>query len=428
VRAALVGACILLIALSLGVVLYVRAELSLAEAGLAAMLAGLLLVTLQAATSRARERAELRATIDDLRAERAQSAERNAEFDERVDAAEARITGLEEHMGGALVENLDARIAAQVAAAKASLISEMQVIESLVKQLAENVAPPRSGAIVPGGDEGTRDATDTPLGHLDDADILAMVRRSIEANRIDIYLQPIVTLPQRRARYYEALTRLRNDEGEVIFPVDYLRVAEPAGIMPLIDNVLLFRSVQIVRSLAQRNRELGIFCNISAHSLVDPDFFPQFVDFMEHNKALSNALVFEFSQSIMNAAGPLEAESFLALREHGFRFSMDHVTNLDFDLKQLARFGFRFVKVDANILLYGGEQLGAQIHAADLSKLLARNGMQLIAEKIESEQTVIELLDFDVAFGQGYLFSEPRPVRSELLGEVQDQKPLRKAV
>ncbi len=57
----------------------------------------------------------------------------------------------------------------------------------------------------------------------------------------------------------------------------------------------------------------------------------------------------------------------------------------------------------------------ADIHPADLTGLLSRFGIDLIAEKIESEGTVVDLLDYEVKFGQGYLFSPPRPVRADLL-------------
>ena len=43
-----------------------------------------------------------------------------------------------------------------------------------------------------------------------------MIRSAIDANRIDLYLQPIVTLPQRKVRYYEAMSRLRTETGEVL--------------------------------------------------------------------------------------------------------------------------------------------------------------------------------------------------------------------
>jgi cyclic-di-GMP phosphodiesterase TipF (flagellum assembly factor) len=50
--------------------------------------------------------------------------------------------------------------------------------------------------------------------------------------------------------------------------------------------------------------------------------------------------------------------------------------------------------------------------------LLARYGIELIAERIETETTVVDLLDLHVRFGQGFLFSPPRPVRAEVFGAV----------
>jgi cyclic-di-GMP phosphodiesterase TipF (flagellum assembly factor) len=46
---------------------------------------------------------------------------------------------------------------------------------------------------------------------------------------------------------------------------------------------------------------------------------------------------------------------------------------------------------------------------------MARNGIDLIGERIENESMVVDLLDYDVRFGQGFLFSAPRPVRAEAL-------------
>ena len=89
--------------------------------------------------------------------------------------------------------------------------------------------------------------------------IVAEIARAIEANRVDLFLQPIVTLPQRKVRYYEALTRLRADDGALLTPDDFLSYAENSGLMPAIDNLLVFRSVQVVRRLSSKNREVGLF-------------------------------------------------------------------------------------------------------------------------------------------------------------------------
>ncbi|MBZ0217193.1 MAG: EAL domain-containing protein, partial [Fimbriimonadaceae bacterium] len=308
-------------------------------------------------------------------------------------------------------------------------VSEMQLIETLVKQLAGGIRSDSRPHIVrdqdkydlPGETESQTVREKTPLGHLDDADVLDMVRQSIEENRVDLYLQPIVTLPQRKVKFYEALTRLRGDDGELIFPADYIRVAEPAGIMPMIDNLLLFRCVQVVRRLSSKKRSVGVFCNISPHSLVDADFFPQFVDFMEHNKSLAEGIYFELSQAMVNSIGPIEVESMSALAEHGFRFSLDHVTKLDFDPEELAQRGFKYVKISADLLLSDSSSTGAQIHPADLSDLLARHGITLVVEKIETESAVVNLLDYSVSLGQGYLFSEPKHVRDEALTDIPDR-------
>src|SRR5207244_4594081 len=103
-----------------------------------------------------------------------------------------------------------------------------------------------------------------------------------------------------------------------------------------------------------------------------------------------------------------------ALAELGFRFSMGHVADLRIEPRELAERGFRFIKVPAALLLSRTAAAG-DIHPADFSDLLGRFGIDLIAEKIEGESTVVDLLDYDVRFGQGFLFSAPRPVRAEVL-------------
>jgi cyclic-di-GMP phosphodiesterase TipF (flagellum assembly factor) len=167
-----------------------------------------------------------------------------------------------------------------------------------------------------------------------------------------------------------------------------------------------------VRKLAQRNKNAGVFCNISAYSLLDADFFPQFVEYMQHNQDLAQHLIFEFSQTTVNGMGPIEEESLSALAALGFRFSMDQVTQVKMNAPMLHDRNFRFVKIPA-ALLAGGQEGDADIHAGDIREVLKRNGIQLIVDKIETEREVVDVLDLNVEFGQGYLFGEPKPVREE---------------
>src|SRR5499427_7296375 len=249
---------------------------------------------------------------------------------------------------------------------------------------------------------------------MDSAAIAQLVREAVDANRVDLFLQPIVTLPQRKVRYYEAVARLRAGDGEQLMAADFLAHAEAAGLMPRIDNLMLQRCVQVVRRLLAKNREIGLFCNISTSTLVDATTSQQFTEFMEANKAIAPALVFEFTQAALRAMGTIENESLGALAQLGYRFSLDNVTDLRIEPRDLAERGFRFVKVQAGLLL---NRAGAvtDIHPQDFAGLLSRFGVELVAAKIESESAVVDLLDYDVKFGQGFLFSPPRPVRPEVM-------------
>jgi cyclic-di-GMP phosphodiesterase TipF (flagellum assembly factor) len=342
----------------------------------------------------------------------------------------AELTGLAaglsrelDHAGDRIVE-LEERFERETTARMERIFSEIRVVESLVKRLAETRDAPAMPAQAPVGAPRIQAKlaeefapvvveAEPDVSTMTDSQLLETIRRSLEANRVDLYLQPIVALPQRKTRYYEGLSRLRSENGALIMPRDYMRVAEPAGMMPTVDNILLFRCIQVVRKLAQRNKNAGVFCNISAYSLLDSDFFPQFVEYMQHNQDLAQHLIFEFSQMTVNGMGPIEQESLASLAAIGFRFSMDQVTNLKLSPASLHDRNFRFVKIPAS-LLTGGQEGVADIHAGDIKEILKRNGIQLIVDKIETEREVVDVLDMNVEFGQGYLFGEPKPVREEV--------------
>jgi cyclic-di-GMP phosphodiesterase TipF (flagellum assembly factor) len=101
------------------------------------------------------------------------------------------------------------------------------------------------------------------------------------------------------------------------------------------------------------------------------------------------------------------------------------VTDLRLEPRELADRSVRFVKVPAALLL--DPSRAADIHPSDLSDMLGRFGIDLVAERIEGERAVVDLLDYDVRFGQGFLFSPPRPLRTETAqptaGVVQAEQP-----
>ncbi|MBK5197597.1 MAG: EAL domain-containing protein [Methyloceanibacter sp.] len=253
-----------------------------------------------------------------------------------------------------------------------------------------------------------------------DDEMLEIIAHAIEEGRVDLYLQPTVTLPERRPRFYEAFTRIRTKSDQLILPAAFLPVAEGSGMMPLIDNVLLVKSVQVLRRLSADSRIKGIFCNISVQTLLDPEFFPELVEFMEENSSLSESLTFEVSQAAILGLGAAELGSLDTLGALGYGFCLDHVTELDVDFARLRDRHFRFVKVAAKAFLRDVEERGAGLPGADMKSYLETFGLTLIVEKVEDESSVAKLLDHGVALAQGHLFGEPKPMGPALSRELED--------
>jgi cyclic-di-GMP phosphodiesterase TipF (flagellum assembly factor) len=288
--------------------------------------------------------------------------------------------------------------------------------ENLVRSAAVAIEPPPIVALP----EPEITSLDGPFRGMSRADVISLVGEAVGQNRIELYLQPVVTLPQRKVRYYEALMRLRMPDDRIVAAVDFLPFAEAGGLMPEIDHVMLTRSVRVVRRLQSKKRDVGVFCNLSLATLADPNAFSRILDVAEANRALASALVFELAYPDVRAMGARENENVAALTDLGYRLSVDHVSDLRFDAAELAARKCGYLKISATVLLDRGKQATAKIHPADLSGLLSRFGIDLIAEKVEGESTVVDLFDFDVKFGQGNLFSPPRPIRPDSMAAPEE--------
>ncbi|WP_234685425.1 EAL domain-containing protein [Bradyrhizobium monzae] len=433
-----IAICMVLVAASLGLVLYAVAGISGTESAIVALTALTFLILYNAVSMRLRDRSDVGGQIADLSRGTADLARQVAEFGRRLAAIEGRVAssnstnsdrvqsviGEINELGG-LVKQLAATVSthedllAGHAPAPASVPVarlEPETPIDLIAPFDERPAasPPLSGPrpMPPAVQTQTANAVSAVNGP-NQTQMLATLRNAIDENRIDIFLQPMVTLPQRKVRFYEAVTRVRDERDQLFAAEEFISIAEASGLIGRIDNMVLLRCVQVLRRLMVRNKDVGVFCNVAASTLGNSTTFAQCLDFLEANRALAPSLVLEFKQSTFRGLGPTETENLAALAQRGFRFSIDHVTDLRIEPRELADRGVRFIKVPASLLLDPKQASTSDIHPSDLSDLLGRFGIDLIAERIEGERAVVDLLDYDVRFGQGFLFAPPRPLRPE---------------
>ena len=299
------------------------------------------------------------------------------------------------------------------------IASELRMLRSLMKQFANKIndnlgtKDPVSQLAITEQNEINQTQEDQlitrePILDYSDNEILKFLEKAVREDHIELYLQPIVRLPQRSQVFFECFSRIMDDKNNVIRPEQYLPVANSAGLAAAVDNLLLFKCVQLVRRTRRDNPEIIFFCNISKSTLIDIDFFTDFIDFMADNRNLTSSLVFEFSQETILDKNYDIQNGLERLSKLGFRLSLDQIHQLNLDLPKLASKGFKFIKIDAHLLHEMARGDTPNLNMRALKGALDRVAMDLIIEKIENEEMLKDLLDLQIDFGQGYLFGAPK--------------------
>lgn len=265
--------------------------------------------------------------------------------------------------------------------------------------------------------EATARRAEDAAASLIDAAREEVILTAAREGRIELHLQPIVTLPQRRVRFYEALSRLRLPDGALLTPAEFLPLLERRGAVARFDGEAFGRVLQVARHLARREAETAVSFNLCAASLAETGYLRALDRALATMPDLAGRIILEIPQRLLRELDLERLGALAGMAARGARLCVDRVSDLRFDPVALADRGVAFVKVPARLLL-GAEAARADIHVGDLAAMLARAGVSLIAEKVEAEEEVRDLLDIDVPLAQGFLFAAPRPVRADVLGAM----------
>jgi cyclic-di-GMP phosphodiesterase, flagellum assembly factor TipF len=249
---------------------------------------------------------------------------------------------------------------------------------------------------------------------------MRLVTQAFEADSIELALQPIVALPQRKIRFYEALARLRLADGTLLGPAEFLNIIERLGRAPEFDRRVLNRTMMVARHLIARGSEAIVGVNLSAHSVRDPGFLWSLTGVFDAAPEIIGKVVLELSQNCWRDLDADAAAALGALSDKGVPLSLDTASDLRFDARVLADMGVRFVKLPAELLVAAEQderhRLSAELGVRDFASSLRREGIKLVAEHVEREDMVPVLAELGVPLAQGFVFAAPRAVKAEVLG------------
>jgi cyclic-di-GMP phosphodiesterase TipF (flagellum assembly factor) len=240
---------------------------------------------------------------------------------------------------------------------------------------------------------------------------------AIEAERVDVYLEPIQGLDDRKPRHFEISVRLRDGNGtEIASPRALNALARANGLGPKLDAVKLPRVALVADRVRSNGRVSDVLTTLNGESLADQSFLDRLAGAFATERPAG--IVLAFSQADVRMFGRLHWETLATMAELGLRFAMEDVVDLDMDFEALRTCHFEFVKLDAGVFLSGLPAAGGAIPAADVCRYFSGLGMALVVGRIDDERLLARIVGFGVLLGQGTLFGGPRPVRQDVLSRA----------
>ncbi len=244
---------------------------------------------------------------------------------------------------------------------------------------------------------------------------MAEMADAIATGKLDVFLEPIVGLADRKARHFDVSLRLRNGDGGSFGPEDYIPMARNAGLLPQADATRAARAAMVARHMDERGSGGCLFSSITAESLTSPRFLEEFAEACRQSPKLRERLVFSIAHSELQGLSTAQWSTIRKLATSGFRFAIEDVTSLDLDLPDLKAAGFTFMRINAQSMLDGLASLEGVLPLSELCQRISAIGLTLIAVGLGGEDQLEGVLAAGVPLGQGQLFGVPRPIRAEAL-------------
>lgn len=241
-----------------------------------------------------------------------------------------------------------------------------------------------------------------------------LVAAAIAADRFELYLQRIVSLPQRKIRGYEIM--LRPEGAEHSLDNGAIRAAvESVGHQLMFDRRMMVQAVRLARVFEKRGRDVLLYVDISQRFLMSRDALDEVASLMEEAPGIASRIVLCLPNRFFHKAASFERDALRELAGHGFTFMAREVDIGEIDFAALTSCAVRWMRIaTADMMaLAEVEETPLGFVAADIPAMLSRQNISLIVDHVYDEQTVAELLDMNVAYAQGVVFAPPQAVQAE---------------
>lgn len=236
---------------------------------------------------------------------------------------------------------------------------------------------------------------------------LQMIRRACNAGDIVPYFQPIVDNRTGRIAKYEALVRLRNEEGRIVSPGEFLLVAKNSRYYDVITRIMLERSVEI---FADREEELSV--NLSVADIENEKTRDFILVLLKRFPNVTRRLTIELveEESIRHYD---RIKAFInSVSSYGVKVAIDDFGSGYSNFQRILELEVDYLKLDGSIVRYIAEDPVYRNLASVVCRFARFSEIPVIAEFVENQPIQDILLELGVEYSQGYHIGKPSLIES----------------
>ncbi|MFB5084804.1 putative bifunctional diguanylate cyclase/phosphodiesterase [Symbiobacterium thermophilum] len=235
------------------------------------------------------------------------------------------------------------------------------------------------------------------------------ISRALEEDRFVLHYQPILDLRRNTVTRHEALLRMVGDGGELIFPGEFMAVAERFDLIQQVDRWVLERAVRELAELQRAGRRTVLEVNLSGRTLMDPVLPAVIRRGLTLRDVDPASLVLEITETAA-ISDVDQAERFIGeMKALGCRLALDDVGAGFASLYFLKRLPVDYIKIDGAFIRNLPHDTADQHLVRALANVCRELGKQTVAEFVDSPRTLQVVREYGIDYAQGYLIGRPGP-------------------
>jgi diguanylate cyclase (GGDEF)-like protein/PAS domain S-box-containing protein len=236
------------------------------------------------------------------------------------------------------------------------------------------------------------------------------INQAVDEDRFCLYAQPIVSLNNDDLKHYELLVRMLNEEGEVIPPGAFLPAAERYNLIEKIDAWVVQHAISLMIAHSAFVAQVNfISINLSGQSVANAQFMPMVIALISESNIDARKICFEVTETaaISNLSA---ANTFItALKDLGCRFALDDFGSGLSSFGYLKNLPVDYLKIDGMFVKDIVDDPIDKAMVKSINDIGHVMGMKTIAEFVENDAIMEQLIEVGVDYAQGYGLGKPEP-------------------